>query len=106
MVVSRQRGLPDPLEYLPKRGIAAKVCAEKYRIDKKTNQPLSFQPIPIGNVGPHTQVFLTRETVQDYFEGGQERHKQCGIFLTTQPFEGLRKVLGDYEGLACRVEVP
>src|SRR5712691_401195 len=104
MEIRRQGGGAHPLEHLSTHRITAKISAEKDGIDTKTDQPLCFPPMPIGDEAPDAQVFVTRVAIEKDFEGGQESHEKRVAFPMTQILERFRQRFWEYQGLTCGAE--
>jgi hypothetical protein len=60
VAVGAQTYLPNPLQELPKTGIAGKVRPQDQRVDEESDQSFSLQPVAVGDRRAHDQVVLTR----------------------------------------------
>ena len=101
MRVSAQRGLAHPCKQVGERGIARKVRAQHQRVDEETDQPLEFGAPAPGNGRAHRDVILPAVAMQQYLEGGQQRHEQRRPFAPAKLLERLGQWRGQIKGKTC-----
>ena len=89
-----ERHLLHPLEEFAESQLAREPGAERHRIGKEADERLQVRTMTLGDRGPHDQVVLRRVTVQQDLEGGEQRHKQRGLFLAAELPQGLAERRG------------
>src|SRR6185369_17053007 len=72
--------------------IAGNICPQHERVQEKTDQAFQLRPVTISYRRPHQNVILPAVAMQQYFECGEQHHKQRGAFTTTQLPDLIREI--------------
>ena len=76
MPESAKDGLPHPSDQFEKTRVTGKIAAQRQHIDEQADHTLGFLYPTIGDRRAHHDVFLTRVAIQQYLEGGQQKHEK------------------------------